>query len=422
MKQVRRIRKTAQENRLVRARLDAAPEDVTTTNAKVALIQELIPLGLLWVEDALQQEVAQLAGARYQREGGPHGVVRYGAQPGSIYLADQKLGIAVPRVRDLAANREVALTTYRALRQPRGADEGVLRRILAGVSCRDYARCAEAVPQAFGLSASTVSRRFVQVSRRHLQTLRERRLEGYDFVAVLLDGKTFAAETMVVAVGITLSGEKIVLGLVEAGTENATVCADLLTDLVERGLRFEEGLLVVIDGGKGLHKAVEKVFASAAFIQRCQWHKRENIVAYLPKTQQPAWRRKLERAYAQPTYKKAQAALATIRRELATLNESAARSLDEGLEETLTLHRLGVITTLGISLRTTNSIESINSLIEQRTGKVDYWKTSNQRQRWLATALLDIEPRLRRIRGCQHLPLLRQAMLAQMKTETKKAA
>ena len=178
MKQVRRIRKTAQENRLVRARLAAAPEDVTTTNAKVALIQELIPLGLLWVEDALQQEVAQLAGARYQREGGPHGGVRYGTQPGSIYLADQKLGIAVPRVRDLAANREVALTTYRALRQPRGADEGVLRRILAGVSCRDYARCAEAVPQAFGLSASTVSRRFVQVSRRHLQALRERRLEG----------------------------------------------------------------------------------------------------------------------------------------------------------------------------------------------------------------------------------------------------
>jgi transposase-like protein len=422
MKQVRRIRKTAQENRLVRARLDAAPEDVTTTNAKVALIQELIPLGLLWVEDALQQEVAQLAGARYQRGDGESGVVRYGTQPGSIYLADQKLGIAVPRVRDLAANREVALTTYRAMRQPRGADDGVLRRILAGVSCRDYARCAEAVPQAFGLSASTVSRRFVQVSSRHLQALRERRLESYDFVAVLLDGKTFAAETMVVAVGITLSGEKIVLGLVEAGTENATVCADLLTELVERGLRFADGLLVVIDGGKGLHKAVEKVFASAAFIQRCQWHKRENIVAYLPKTQQATWRRKLERAYAKPTYKEAKAALATVRRELVPLNESAARSLDEGLEETLTLHKLGVITTLGISLRTTNGIESINSLIEQRTGKVDYWKTSNQRQRWLATALLDIEPRLRRIKGCKHLPLLRQAMRAHMKTETTKAA
>ena len=422
MKQVRRIRKTAQENRLVRARLEAAPRDVTTTDAKVALIQELIPLGLLWVEDALQQEVEQLAGVRYQREDDRRGVVRYGTQPGSIYLADQKLGIAVPRVRDLAANREVALTTYRALRQPRGADDGVLRRMLAGVSCRDYARGAEAVPEAFGLSASTVSRRFVQVSSRALQALRERRLEGYDFVAVLLDGKTFAAETMVVAVGITLSGDKVVLGLVEAGTENATVCADLLTDLVERGLRFEDGLLVVIDGGKGLHKAVAKVFASAAFIQRCQWHKRENIVAYLPKAQQSAWRRKLERAYAKPTYTDAKAALTTLRRELLLLNESAALSLDEGLEETLTLHRLGVIDKLGISLRTTNCIESINSLVEQRTGKVDYWKTSNQRQRWLATALLDLEPRLRRIKGCTHLPLLRQAMRAKMKTETKKAA
>jgi transposase-like protein len=277
-----------QENRLVRARRAAAPEDVTTTTAKVALVQELIPRGLLWVEDALQQEVAQLAGARSQREDGSPGVVRYGAQPGSIDLADQKLGIAVPRVRDLAANRESALPTHRAMRQPRGADEGVLRRILAGVSGRDYARCAEAVPEAFGLSASTVSRRVVPVSSRHLQALRARRLESDDFVAVLLDGKTFAAETRMVAVGITLSGEKIVLGLVEAGTENATVCADLLTERVDRGLRVVDGLLVVIDGGKGLPKAVENVCASAAFIPRGQGHKRENIVAYRPKAQQPS--------------------------------------------------------------------------------------------------------------------------------------
>lgn len=146
--------------------------------------------------------------------------------------------------------------------------------------------------------------------------------------------------------------------------------------------------------------------------QRRQWHKRENVVAYLPKAQQPAWRRKLERAYAKPTYQEAKAALAKVRRDLVTLNESAARSLHEGLEETLTLHRLGGIVTLGISLRTTNCIESINSFVERRTGKVDHWKTSNQPQRWLATALLDIEPHLRRIRGCRHLPLLRQATRA----------
>ena len=422
MKQVRRIRKTVQENGVIRARLEAVPEDVTTASAKVALIQELIPLGLLFVEEALQQEVELLAGARYERNDGKLGVVRYGKQPGSVYLADQKLAVEVPRVRDLARNREVALATYRAFGQPRGADEGVLRRILAGVSCREYERCAEAVPQAFGLSASTVSRRFVQVSSRKLKDLRERRLDEYDFVALLLDGKTFAEDTMVVAVGITMTGEKIVLGMVEAGTENSTVCAALLEELIERGLRFEDGVLVVIDGGKGLHKAVEKAFASAAFIQRCQWHKRENVVSYLPKAQQPIFRRKLERAYAKPTYKEAKAALVKVRGELAKVNESAARSLEEGLEETLTLHRLGLIDKLGISLRTTNCIESINSLVEQRTSKVDNWKNSNQKQRWLATALLDIEPRLRRIRGHRHLPLLRQAMRDHMRTEIRKAA
>ena len=390
--------------------LEALPADAAAINAKVGLIQELIPLGLLHVQEALQQEVEMLAGTRYQRGDGKPGVARYGKQPGSVYLADQKLAIDVPRVRDMAANREIPLMTYQALGSPRSADEGVLGRILAGISCREYERCAEAVPEAFGLSASTVSRRFTQVSARKLKQLQQRRLEGYDVVAVLIDGKTFAEDTMIVAVGITAGGNKIVLGFIQSGTENSKVCADLLTDLVNRGLRLEDGVLVVIDGSTGLHKAVNKVFGASAFIQRCNWHKRENVLSYLPKADRALFRGKLERAWAKPTYKEAKAALVKVHKELTNINESAARSLEEGMEETLTLHRLGVNTKLGLSLRTTNCIESINSLIEQRTGKVDNWKNSNQKQRWLATALVDIEPRLRRIRGYRHLPLLRQAM------------
>src|SRR5579872_1384391 len=137
---------------------------------------------------------------------------------------------------------------------------------------------------------------------------------------------------------------------------------------------------------------------------------RENVVAHLPTSQQAGWRQKLQRAYEQPTYTEAKAALDRLMRELRPLNESAARSLAEGLEETLTLHQLGVAAELGRTFKTTNALESVMAQVEQRTGKVDRWRTSDQKQRWLASALLDIEPRLRRIRGYRALPKLREAL------------
>ncbi len=376
----------------------------------VALIQTLIPLGFRAAEELLLREVDALAGPRYARSDGTPHRVRWGRQRGSIYLADQKLPIQVPRVRDRQMRTEVPLETYARLRQPRAADEGVLRRLLYGLSCRDYRACAEAVPEAFGLSRSSLSRRYIQATARKLQMLQERRLDGYDVVALVLDGKAFAEDTLVTALGLTGHGDKIVLGFVQTGTENATACADFLRQLVARGLRYEDGLLVVIDGSKGLRAGVEQVFGPAMPVQRCTYHKRENVIAYLPKGQQDLWRGKLERAYAQPTYAEATAAFDVLRAELRQLNESALRSLDEGLEETLTLHRLGVHATLRQTLATTNMLESIFSLVEQRTGKVDRWRNSNQKQRWLAAALLDIEPRLRRVRGYRALPQLRDAL------------
>jgi len=422
MRTVRRIRREGQATKVIEEQLGAVPMEAATIDAKVALIQELIPLGLLHVAESLQQELELLTGPRYARAGGQPGLVRYGSQPGSVYLADQKLGIQVPRVRDRKHNCEVPLRTYQRLQEPRRADEGVLRRVLAGLSCREYADCAEAVPEAFGLSASTVSRRYVKASARKLAALSERSLAAYEVVALFLDGKTFAEDTMVVALGVTLTGEKVVLGFVQTGTENAKVCTAFLKHLIERGLRYEDGLLVVIDGGKGLHAAVEAAFGEAAAIQRCQWHKRENVVAYLPKSQQSRVRAKLQAAYAQPTYEQARAALLRVRRELQQLNASAAASLDEGLEETLTLHRLGLFAELGISFKTTNCLESINGAIEQRVAKVDYWKNSDQKRRWLATALLDIEPRVRRVKGYRHLRALRRALQQQRQKSHKKAA
>jgi transposase-like protein len=389
--------------------------DVDGLDAKVALIQALIPLGLQAVGDLLAGEVTQLAGPRYARTGGQPGLVRWSHQGGSVYLADQKLALPVPRVRDLARNTEVPLQTYQQLREPRQGDLGLFRKVLLGLSCRDYAACAEAVPAAFGLSSSTVSRRFLRASARKLRAFLERRLDHYDIVALLLDGKTFAEDAMVIALGVTLTGEKILLGFVQTATENEQVCAAFLRDLVERGLQYAQGLLCVIDGSKGLRAALQTVFGARAVVHRCQWHKRENVLDYLPKGQQATWRRRLQVAYERPSYAEAKAALLRCRQELRLVNESAVKSLDEGFEETLTLHRLGVFGALGTSLKTTNCLESINALVGQRTAKVDRWTNSSQKQRWLAAGLLDIEPRLRRIRGYRSLPLLRAALQAEIR-------
>ncbi|HEX7630454.1 MAG TPA: transposase [Candidatus Methylomirabilis sp.] len=388
----------------------ASHPDLTDLDTMIPLIQALIPLGLQAFAEVMQAEVAHLAGARYSRTGGQPNCVRWGRQPGSIFLADQKLPVTVQRVRDQARRQELPLQSYQQLQTPRHADGGLFRKVLAGLSCRDYAASAEAVPEAFGLSASSVSRRFIRASAKQLQAFQERRLDDYDLVALLLDGKTFAADAMVVALGVTLTGEKVLLGFVQTATENARVCSAFLRELVARGLRVDAGFLCVVDGAQGLRAALTSVFGAQTPVQRCQWHKRENVVAYLSEGHRGPWRRKLQAAYEHPTYAEAKAALLRLHQELRLLNESAARSLLEGLEETLTLHRLGVFSQLGISLKTTNCLESLNSLVAQRVGKVDHWRTSDQKQRWLAAALLDIEPRLRRIKGFRALPLLRQAL------------
>ena len=180
-----------------------------------------------------------------------------------------------------------------------------------------------------------------------------------------------------------------------------------LQRLKERGLSDENKLLFIVDVAKGLRKGIHNVFGKQVLVQCCQWHKRENVIAYLPKSQQEIFRKKLQKAYKQKSNKKVKQELTSIRKELNLLNQSAVNSLDEGLVETFTLHRLGMFEFLGISLKTTNCLESLNSQLELYTRRVSYWKNSNQRQRLVATALVEIEPNLRNIKGYRHLPLLR---------------
>jgi transposase-like protein len=337
--------------------------------------------------------------------------VRWGRQGGSVYLGDQKLPVHVPRVRNQQTDTEIPLLPYTLLQHPRALDEGLLTRCLVGLTTRRYAECAEAVPPAFGLAKSTISRRFVRASAKKLKHLLSRPLTADAFVAVFLDGKTFGEDELVIALGVTVKGEKLVLGFYQTGTENARSCTEFLEGLVTRGLKAAE-VLWVIDGAKGFRAAIHAVVGGSEVVQRCQWHKRENVVSYLPKREQPRWRKLLQDAYAQPTEEKARATLTMLGRELTRVNHSAAESLAEGLDETLTVLALGVGALLRASLSTTNCLESVNATLEALTGKVDYWKVSDQKQRWVASALLDVEPRLRRVKGHRELPALRAALLA----------
>ena len=419
MKKILRIGRGVKVRRARVKEICELPLDTMEVDVKAELIQMLIPIGLLHVKKLLEGEVKQIAGERYKRGGLP-GYDRWGKQGGSVYLLDQKLPIEVPRVRDGSEKKEVRLRSYERLQEPGDRDEGVLRRILHGLSCRSYEECAAAVPEAFGMSGSTVSRRYIRASARQLKKLCERRLEGYDVVVLILDGKSFGSDEMVIALGVTADGRKIPLGFIQTGAESARVCREMLEGLVGRGLRIEEGLLCVIDGSKGLSRAIYGAFGKKALIQRCQWHKRENVVSYLPKSMQASMRRKLQEAYQEPTYEKAKERLSKIRKELYLINQSAVSSLDEGMEETLTLQRLGLFRGLGISFKTTNCIESLMALVGQRTDKVDYWRNSDQKHRWLAATLLDIEPRLRKVKGYRYLPQLRVAIQKEIERQTVK--
>ena len=382
--------------------VDSYSEDF---DVKLSVIQELIPLGLRAVAEELKNEVNRLAGEKYSR-GGSANNARWGRQNGSVYLRDQKFGISVPRVRDVVANSEVPLKAYQHLQEPFN-DEGSMRRLLHGLSTHKYHESSSLAAEAFGVSASNLSKKFKKSSGDKLQQLQARSLTQYDIVAIFIDAKRYADDGIIVGLGVTMEGRKIVLGIEQIHSENGRAIEQWLGRLMERGLKFEPGILFIIDGSKGIKKAIEQKFSVYALIQRCRWHKRENIVAYLDEAQQVVFRRRLQESYAKATYKEAKAALMQLHQELEKFNASAANSLLEGLEETLTIHHLGLSPELSRSLSTTNCIEGVMSQLGSYTDKVDRWHNSNQILRWTGMGLMDIEPRLQRINGHGYLKVLR---------------
>jgi len=360
--------------------------------------------GLQLMDLMMQEEVRELAGERSQRQA-ERTASRWGSERGYCVVMGQKVPIQRPRVRT-TDDKEVRLGSYEMFHRGEPLTETVWEKLMLGLSTRNYDQAVRQFRQAYGLEKSAISEHFIEASRKKLKAMMERRLDKTRLCALLVDATPFQGQQMVAALGIDEYGRKMILGIRQGATENATVVGELLADLVERGLDFTQPRLYILDGGKALTAAVKKYAGESAVIQRCQVHKRRNVLDHLTEEQKPAVAKKLNAAYALEDYAAAKQALNTLHRELMDLNPSAARSLGEGMEETLTVHRLRLPTQLRKTMASTNVIESAFSIVEQVCKNVKRWHGGDQRERWVGSGLLVAENQFRRVTGYKQLPTL----------------
>lgn len=360
--------------------------------------------GLLVMQALVAEEVERLAGPRYEHDE-KRRATRWGRGPGYAVFAGRKVPLERPRVRG-GDGRELPLERYRLFQQDGRMQQAVSRHVLAGVSMRDYDTVIDQVCDGYGVERSSVSRHWKGASAAELRRLVERPLAGLDLAVLLIDGIEFHGFLLVVALGIDARGTKHVLGLWSGATENAQVCKDLLADLVHRGLASDRRYLFVLDGSKALHQAVQATFGKRAEVQRCHRHKERNVLGYLPPSYHGTVRQRLRAAWGLNGYREAKAALKKLVEYLEELSVSAARSLEEGLEETLTLHRLGVPESLRVTLRSTNLIESCFAATRELVENVKRWRSAEMVERWAGTMLLEAEQQFHRVKGHRDMPLL----------------
>ncbi len=360
--------------------------------------------GLQLMDLLMQEEVRELAGERSRRQM-ERTASRWGSERGYAVVMGQKVPIRRPRVRS-TDDQEVPLGSYEMFHRGEPLTETVWEKLMLGLSTRKYGQAIRQFTEAYGLEKSAVSEHFVEASREKLQHMMERRLDKTRLCALLIDATPFAGQQMVAALGIGEDGRKTILGIRQGATENATVVGELLADLMERGLDFTRPRLYVLDGGKALTAAVKKYAGESAPIQRCQVHKRRNVLDHLTDEQKPGVATRLNAAYALEEYAAAKQALNALHRELMDLNPSAARSLGEGMEETLTVHRLHLPMQLRKTMASTNVIESAFSIVEQVCKNVKRWHGGDQRERWVGSGLLVAEKQFRRITGYKQIPAL----------------
>ena len=375
----------------------------------LALIQEgLMKLALTaftkLAEEMMRWEVATLVGPKNQADSARQNM-RWGAQTGYCVVGGQKVPLQRPRVRD-TRKREVPLGSYEMLQQASLMEDAVWHKIMSGLTTRRYSEVVRELKQAYGIEKSTVSEHFIEASRRRLENLQARPLAQYAFCAMMIDGTCFEDQEIVAAIGFTMQGHKVVLGLHQGATENSTVVKHLLEDIRERGVDFDVPRLYVLDGGKALHSVIRRMAGRCGFIQRCQEHKIRNVVGHLTEEYQPTIRCKMRNAYATHDHAAAKRALDALLRELMDINPSAAHSLEEGMEETLTMHRLRVPENLRRTFRSTNPIESAFDRVETVCRNVKRWQGGDQYLRWVASGLLWAESRWNRLHSYREIPIL----------------
>lgn len=365
-------------------------------------------VGIQALMTLMDQDVEAMAGPKGKHD--PNRTAyRHGYQNTTVPMGNQRLGIKRPRARSIETDTDLPIPSYEAFANDDELLEAALNRMLYGMSSRDYRHGIEDysdIAETSGTSKSAISQRFIKASAKEAQKVLGRRFDQETIPVLMIDGIALGDYTAIVAMGVTSDGHKIIMGVRIGSTENAQVCRDLLTDLVSRGLKYEQGLLAVIDGSKALRKALKDVFGQQVLVQRCQVHKMRNVMDYLPKHKRDWVKRKLKKAWTSETAEEAIRQLRSLATGLQTQYPDAAASLREGLEETVTILKLSIPGLLQRSLRSTNTIESAFSMVSKNIRNVKNWKNGTMVQRWVCAALLDAENRANRIAGYRSMGIL----------------
>lgn len=405
----------------------AVPERVSVAMAEIAedmregLLALAVGAGLQVMGELMQADVAALCGPRGKHDP-DRTATRHGSGRGSVTLGGRRVPVTRPRVRAADGSGELPVPAYELFTGTEVLGRMAMERMLAGLSTRRYEVGLEPVGEqvseaATATSKSAVSRKFVAMTEHALADLLAADLSQLDLVALMVDGVRFAEHLCVVALGIDIDGVKHPLAVVEGSTENTTLVRGLLVGLRERGLDTTKPILAVLDGAKALRAAVLEVFDHPV-LARCQLHKIRNVRDHLPERLRGPVERRMREAYHAPSALDAQARLEALAAELGKTHPGAAASLREGLDETLTVLRLGVPPTLARTLRSTNAIESMISICREHAKNVKRWRDGQMALRWCAAGMLEASKQFRRVNGHLHLPALRAALERHVAAET----
>lgn len=391
---------------------------------RAALLEVVLTKGFAGAMEMLEQDRERLCGPlrRWQVN---RLAYRYGYDEGRLVFGGRKVKVAKPRVRSVDGH-EMELPTWNQFAEEDPLDSRVLEQLLVGVSTRSYDRSLEELPEKLdpsGIARSSVSRRFVAMTRQRMEEFLARPLGDMDLPVIMLDGRGMGEHLLVIALGIDSSGHKHVLGVVEGSTESGEVCRNLLRDLIGRGLVVERARLCVIDGGKGIRKAIHEVFGGWALVQRCQIHKLRNVAEHLPKGKRTWVKAAMRRAWALKDASKAKGKLRDLARQLEGLHPGAAASILEGLEETVTVIDLHLKENMLKTLSSTNAIENVQGTLARVSRNVKRWRGGSMALRWGAAGLLEAEKKFRRVKGYREMPQFiasLDAIIAKKSLDSKK--